>query len=235
MKINSLQLFSILFSHYGALNWWPMDYEYHKKHGSDPRFEVIIGAILTQNTTWSNVEKAIDALKQNGKLNINSIAECDIDLLKQLIRSSGFFNQKAVRLQTIAQYLKNNYQSDLTVFFNQELLDLRDELLTMNGIGPETADSILLYAGSKPIFVVDAYTKRLFSRLQIPIESSYDQIQKFVQNEFYHQYENEKLPSLYNEFHALIVIHAKQFCKKKPQCNGCSLMNYCSFYSSLLG
>ena len=218
MKNTPVQLYNTFLSTYGPQHWWPMDSSYHKLNGSDPRFEVIIGAILTQNTAWSNVEKAIYNLKQENMLHISSIAESDLDALKKYIRPSGFFNQKAKRLQTIASYLKKQYQGDLTLFFDQPLQNLRQELLRINGIGPETADSILLYAGNKPIFVVDAYTKRLFGRLNLLADLSYDQIQSYVESDFSQHFSVE---------------HAKRFCRKKPLCTGCPLINDCTYQTTV--
>jgi endonuclease-3 related protein len=210
-----------------------MDISYHTQHRTDPRFEVIIGAILTQNTAWSNVEKAIHNLKQANMLHISAIVHCDLETLKQCIKPSGFFNQKAKRLQTMALYLQDQYQSDLSTFFQQPLKHLRSELLRLNGIGPETADSILLYAGDKPIFVVDAYSKRLFGRLELPTKLTYDAIQAYVESDFCKNISAEQLPQMYNEFHALIVEHAKRYCRKKPLCNDCILNKECPHPNTL--
>lgn len=222
-------LYTSFFSYYGPQHWWPMDGSYHNEQGTDPRFEIILGAILTQNTAWSNVEKAIDNLKKARILSISEIVDTNIDTLKQYIKPSGFFNQKAVRLHTISFYLKERYDSDLNVFFAAPIKQLRRELLNLNGIGPETADSILLYAGGKPIFVVDAYTKRLFGRLDLLLDLSYDSIQSYVQTDISAHLPIEKLSEAYNEFHALIVEHAKRYCRKKPSCMGCPLNEECPF------
>jgi endonuclease III related protein len=234
MKTSPFQLLTIFISSYGPQYWWPMDQSHHKKNGSDPRFEVIIGAILTQNTAWSNVEKAIVNLKQADMLDILAVVNCDVETLKQLIRPSGFFNQKAQRLKTMALHLKDTYDSNLDLFFDQDLQSLRKELLQLNGIGPETADSILLYAGDKPIFVVDAYTKRLFGRLNLLTDLSYDSIQIYVESDFSHKFPEAQLPQMYNEFHALIVEHAKRFCRKKPNCSGCPVFEYCNYPNGAL-
>jgi len=218
-----------LFAEFGDLDWWPMDHLYHKENNSDPRFEVIIGAILTQNTSWSNVEKTIDKLKRNRVLDIDSLASLDEVKLKDLIRSSGFFNQKANRLKNICKIFKNRYDSNLDLFFDNKISKIRTELLKINGIGPETADSIILYAGGKPIFVVDAYTKRVCKRIPFPVENSYEDIQKYFQSNLKQYYKGKKLTEVYNQLHALIVELAKNYCKTKPICNNCPLKKDCSF------
>ena len=233
MKISPIDLYKILLEKYGNLNWWPMDRNYHEKKGSDPRFEVITGAVLTQNTAWSNVEKALEKLKSKNMLHIKKITQTDIDILKQIIKPTGFYNQKAERLQNLAQYLQKNYNADLDKFFNKEIQDVRDELLSLNGIGKETADSILLYAGNKPIFVVDAYTKRICQRIPIATDILYDEIQKYFQKELSKKYPKKELSKVYNELHALIVILAKEYCKKKPNCTNCPLNDYCVFKKQL--
>lgn len=230
VKIYPLQLYTILFNAFGPQQWWPMDHTHHHQFKTDPRFEVMIGAILTQNTTWTNVEKAIYQLKQQNLLNINQLALADSSLVKQMIKPSGYFNQKTKRLQTLAQYLKKYYNSDLNSFFAQSLPILRKELLSLHGIGPETADSVILYAAEKPIFVVDAYTKRLCTRIPLPINSqSYDDIQQFFQDHLSTHYSNHELVQIYNEFHALIVNLGKYYCKPKPNCAHCPVLNHCQF------
>ncbi len=226
-------IYKILYKKFGEQNWWPVDKKYHKKNDSDFRFEIIVGAILTQNTAWSNVEKAIINLKKNNMLNIQNIIDADFDYLKETIKPSGFFNQKAKRLLIISNYLRNNFNSNLDKFFNREIKLIRDELLSLNGIGPETADSILLYAGGKPIFVVDAYTKRLCERIPLETKLFYDDIQNFFEKDLNKNFKAKDLVNIYNEFHALIVKLAKDYCKKKPICNNCPLNKNCNFYKTL--
>jgi endonuclease-3 related protein len=233
MKMEPSNLYEILIKKYGNLNWWPMDSLYHKRMDSDPRFEIIIGAVLTQNTAWSNVEKALDKLKQNNMLDIIKIQNVDENELKEMIKSSGFFNQKAKRLKVLSNHLYINHNADLNRFFNRELFEIRDELLSINGIGPETADSILLYAGGKPVFVVDAYTKRLCERIPIDVKISYDNIQDYFQKELSKEFKDEDLSKVYNELHAQIVILAKEYCKKRPLCKNCPVNNYCEYKKSL--
>ena len=199
-----------LFDTYGHQHWWP---------GETP-FEVCVGAILTQNTNWGNVEKAIVNLKGAGKLSVSGIAGLEPSALAELIRPAGYYNLKALRLQNFVRFLVEQYNGSLDSLFSNPWQQTRIELLNVKGIGPETADSILLYAGEKPNFVVDAYTRRIFSRLgMVPDDISYDQLRAFFM---------DQLPAdtaLFNEFHALIVIHCKQACRTKPLCSNCCLKN----------
>ena len=203
-----LQIYQKMFDALGPRHWWP---------GETP-FEVIIGAILTQNTNWSNVEKAIKNLKTAGKLSPEGMYELSVTELAKLIRPSGFFNVKAKRVKAFINWLFSRYEGNLSKMFAQDLQALRSELLSVKGIGPETADSILLYAGNMPTFVVDAYTHRIFSRHElIPEESTYDEMKSFFE---------ENLPEdvqLFNEYHALIVNIGKTFCKTKKVCEPCPL------------
>jgi len=233
MKLTPYTLYKILLDTFGCQNWWPMDKDYHKRHGSDPRFEIIVGAILTQNTAWSNVEKALTNLKTNNLLEIKKISDSKIRSLQNMIKPSGFFNQKAERLKNIAAYMHSNYHDDLDIFFDRDLDDIRRELLSLNGIGPETADSILLYAGNLPIFVVDAYTKRICKRLPMETNISYDEIQQYFERELNKKYQKNELTQVYNELHALIVILAKNHCKKKPECSKCPLVKHCESKTNL--
>lgn len=209
---NLLDIYQRLFDHYGNRHWWP----------AETPFEVVIGAILTQNTNWNNVEKAIANLRQADALTIDAIIKLKRETLEQLIRPSGFFRQKAERLQLFCRYLQEQHQGSLERLLDQELNLARDELLRLKGIGPETADSILLYAGQRPSFVVDAYTHRLFQRLGILAGT---EKYAFVRDLFM-----SNLPEdiqLYNEYHALIVIHCKDFCRKKPLCQNCPCADIC--------
>jgi len=204
------EIYKRLLSHYDAQHWWP----------ADTAFEVMVGALLTQNTNWRNVEKAIDQLKSADMLNAQKIIACDINHLESLIRPSGFFRQKAARLKNLCQfYIQHGGVEGLQ---QQELRPLRTMLLQLNGIGPETADSILLYALSMPIFVVDAYTRRIFSRLGlIAPTADYDSIQQYFHLRL------ERNSRLFNEYHALIVTHAKQHCRLQPDCQDCPLAYHC--------
>ncbi|MBM4064908.1 MAG: endonuclease III domain-containing protein [Planctomycetes bacterium] len=203
-----LKIYQKMFDAFGPRQWWP---------GETP-FEVVIGAILTQNTNWSNVEKAIKNLKTAGKLSPEGIYGLSTTELAVLIKPSGFFNVKAKRVKAFINWLFSKYDGNLSKMFARDLQTLRSELLSVKGIGPETADSILLYAGNMPTFVVDAYTHRIFSRHElIPEESTYDDMKSFFE---------ENLPKdvqLFNEYHALLVNIGKMFCKPRKVCEPCPL------------
>jgi endonuclease-3 related protein len=229
MKLKLIKLYKILQNEFKELNWWPVDLKYHKKRQTDPRFEIIVGAILTQNTAWSNVEKALTNLKLDNIIDLEGIIKTDVKKLEEIIRPSGFFKQKAQRLKVVADHFRVNYDNNLDNFFNKNFNHIREELLSINGIGPETADSILLYAGKKPIFVVDAYTKRISKRIPLNAGNSYDEIQNYFQKNLSNNFSKEELPKVYGELHAAIVMLAKNYCKKKPDCSNCPLKKQCNF------
>ncbi len=229
-----------LLGEYGPQGWWPVTVdprkgpEYFPGDYSHPRkereaWEIMVGAILTQNTSWKNVEKAIKALLPKNCLDMECIANVDKNELASMIRPAGYYNQKAERLQNLAGYILENWGS-LSEFFKRTTMEIREELLSLKGIGKETADSILLYAGKKPIFVVDAYTRRIFTRLGlIPREDiGYDEIRGMVEESFSKE-PAETRRKTFNEFHALLVEHAKRYCRKRPECRGCPLADFCSF------
>ncbi|SHJ35119.1 DNA-3-methyladenine glycosylase III [Malonomonas rubra DSM 5091] len=202
-----------LFDYYGPRHWWP----------ADTPFEMAVGAILTQNTNWKNVEQAIGNLKQANVLDCHSVAGLPVARLEEFIRPSGFFRQKAERLRLFSQHLLDHHQGSLDILLQQPLNLAREELLSLKGVGPETADSILLYAGDLPSFVVDAYTGRLFSRLGVLHgKEKYAEIRDFFMANLP---ENSEL---YNEFHALIVMQCKEHCRKKPLCETCPLADDCA-------
>lgn len=209
-----MTIYQRLFDYYGPRHWWP----------AETPFEVAVGAILTQNTNWSNVEKAINNLRAANALSCQAISHLPRTELETLIRPSGFFRQKAERLQLFCNYLRVHYHCSLETLLQQPLKPLRKELLELKGIGPETADSIMLYAGEHPTFVVDAYTGRLFSRLGfLDGTEKYQQIRSFFMSQL------DSHSELYNEFHALIVIQCKEHCRKKPLCDNCPLEMICSY------
>jgi endonuclease-3 related protein len=234
MKLTPQLLYKMLLEEFGCRNWWPIDKKYHTKHKTDQRFEIITGAILTQNTAWSNVEKALTNLKTKNMLDIKKISKTDIKNLRNMIKPSGFFNQKAERLKNLATYLHNTYHNDLDSFFNRKTMDVREELLSLKGIGPETVDSILLYAGKLPVFVVDTYTKRICKRIPLETKISYDEIQHYFEENLKKKYSDRELTQIYNELHALIVTLTKKHCKKKPECRGCPLTEHCMFQKKLI-
>ncbi|NOZ13068.1 MAG: hypothetical protein GXO69_05400 [Acidobacteria bacterium] len=209
--LSSIEEIRILIqNHYGPLFWWP---------GDSPD-EIAIGAILTQNTAWKNVEKAIDNMKKAALLSFPAICQCDTTTLGQAVRPSGYFNQKAKKLKILAKKVCQNGGKTITGFLKGKSTETaRKQLLEIWGIGPETADSILLYADNRRIFVVDAYTKRIFSRHGISApDADYETIRKMV--------EDAILPdsTVYNEFHAGIVNLGKDFChRRNPDCGRCPL------------
>lgn len=208
------RIYRTLARSYGPLHWWP----------AKTRFEVIVGAFLTQNTSWKNVELALKNLRQARALSVDGIRRIALRDLEQLVRPSGYYRQKAARLKSFVSYLDQHYDGSLTRLFAQPLKQLRTELLSQNGIGPETADAILLYAGKLPVFVVDAYTKRIFERHNIAIAGAkYEQLREQVESSLNSLFPEAELADHYNEFHALIVEVGKHYCGPKPQCEGCPL------------
>lgn len=208
MKDDYQLIYNKLYEYYGPQGWWP----------AETPFEMMIGSILVQNTNWRNVEKALDHLRPF--LEPETIDKLHVDELAQLIRSSGFFNIKAKRIKSYLEWFKS-YAYHIDMIKQVDKHQLRKELLNINGVGPETADVILLYAFDTPIFVVDAYARRIFYRLGNEMPKSYDAFRK--------QVEKKLTMGLmqYNEFHALIVEHAKVHCKPIPICEGCPLIGIC--------
>ncbi len=207
-----LEIFDRLFRRYGPRHWWP----------AETPFEVCVGAILTQNTSWGNVEKAIANLKRAKLLSPQALSNIPVERLAEVIRPAGFFNVKAKRLKGFVDRLFARYDGSLDRLFAEEWHGLRAELLAVPGIGPETCDAILLYAGGKPSFVVDAYTRRLFAGLGLVREDvGYEELRALFMDNL------PPDPVLFNEYHALIVEHGKEHCRKRPRCAGCSLHVLC--------
>ncbi len=202
-------LFQQLHHHYGPQQWWP----------AESPFEVMVGAILTQNTAWERVEEAIANLRSQNMLSLEAIVAMDQEALAQLIRPSGYFNLKAKRLQSYCRW----YLEHEARLWKSDTASLRKELLGVHGVGPETADDILLYAFQRPVFVVDAYTRRVLQRLGWSSgEESYEEIRLWVEKAFSGE-EEQSRTGRFNELHALIVVHAKEHCRKPPRCDGCPL------------
>jgi len=230
------KIYSILAGAYKRQGWWPIfskeyglsEYGVGAPRNDDDRFEIVIGAILTQNVAWKNVEKAIGALKKNKILTPRKLHKAEDELIASCIKPTGYFNQKTIKIKNFLNWFKKiNYSFDELKKIKTDVL--RKMLLDINGIGPETADSILLYALNRKVFVIDAYTKRIFSRLNlVSIDDSYDTIQKFFQEEC------SGTIKKYNEYHALIVTHGKDICKNKPQCSYCCLNHTCFYYNETL-
>ena len=207
-----LDVYHRLFEYYGPQHWWP---------GESP-FEVMIGAILTQSTAWNNVEKAITNLKNAGLMSPSAIRDTPMQVLAKLIHPAGYYNAKALKLKALVIWLGASYGDNLCQLFALNTEKLRTQLLAVHGIGPETADSILLYAANKPVFVIDTYTRRIINCLGLtPEYDSYDACQTLF---------TSNLPQntqLFNEYHALLVRLGKENCRKHPVCEKCCLLDIC--------
>ncbi len=207
-----LDIYQKLSAHFGKQNWWP----------AETQFEVIVGAILTQNTAWRNVEKVIKDLKSSELLTPDGIFRVEDSELTDIIRSAGYYNSKTKKLKAFVRFLYDGYSGSLDLFFDRPKEEIRRELLSLWGIGPETADSILLYAGNKRSFVVDAYTRRIFNRLGVVDENiNYDELKKIFE---------DQIPAnldIYKEFHAVIVMLGKDYCKVRPVCKDCPVREEC--------
>ena len=217
MNMTLDSIYKKLYKNFGPQYWWP----------AETPFEVMVGAILTQNTSWSNVERAINNLKKEKLLEPNRLHKLPQKKLSNLIIPAGYYNIKAKRLREFLDFLFKNYKGNLKKMFSMDALILRRQLLSVNGIGPETADSILLYAGNKPVFVIDTYTRRIIDRMGLrPDGNTYSAHQSlFMSN----------LPPdarLFNEYHALLVRHAKEVCRTKPICGKCCLNDTTAGHSS---
>ena len=207
-----MELYNAMHRFFGPQAWWP----------GDGPLEVMIGAVLTQNTNWKNVERAIDNLRKKNLIDIEKLVQLDTNELAELIRPAGYFSVKAKRLKNLIHFIHENYGGDLQRFFELSVTQLREELLSVNGIGYETADDIILYAACKPAFVVDTYTYRIMLRhLLISQDDDYMAIKALFE---------DNLPAdveLFNEYHALLVAVGKNYCKKtNPLCEKCPLNPY---------
>ncbi len=213
------KLFLLLRSRYGEPEWWPAQTPY----------EVCVGAILTQNTSWKNVERAISEMKRMGLMTPQSVADMNPSDLESVIRSSGSFRQKARRLISFSSHMIEKHGGDFRKLVQEGVGKAREELLGLHGIGPETADSILLYACNMPVFVADAYSRRILGRIGMtPVDAPYSEVKRLVE---------ERLPGethLYNVFHALLVEHGKSVCRAKPLCSACFISSICNFGRSAL-
>ena len=206
-------VFNHLYKRYGPQQWWP----------AETPFEVMVGAVLTQNTAWTNVERAIANLKQADALSPEAITAAPHEILAEWLRPSGYFNIKAKRLKNYCEWYQQQGGFDALSKLDDHAL--RQAVLSVNGVGPETADDIVLYAFERPVFVIDAYTRRIFSRLGL---LEHDMGYEAMRHHFEQQLakENDRV-ALFNEYHALIVIHAKEHCRVKPLCRGCPLRRGC--------
>ena len=201
-------MFELMLDHFGPQRWWPGESE----------LEMMVGAILTQNTNWNNVEKAIENLKIKNLLSIEALYRVPADVLAESIRPAGYFNIKAGRLKNLITFIMKTYKGEIAWLFSEDMEKLKQGFLSIKGIGPETADSIMLYAFKYPVFVIDTYTHRIITRHGLADEqSTYYDLQELFMNNLP---EDEKL---FNEFHALIVKTGKEYCRKNPHCDICPL------------
>ncbi len=205
------EMFDLMLNHFGPQHWWPGETE----------LEMIVGAMLTQNTNWDNVEKAIKNLKTANLLLIKALDAASLPELALKIRPAGYYNVKAGRLKNLIRFIMEEYDGDIDRLLNEETGPLREGLLSVKGVGPETADSIVLYAARRPVFVIDAYTHRILSRHGMAEEeATYRDLQELFMDNL------PEDPKLFNEFHALIVKTGKECCRRKPLCKTCPLENW---------
>ena len=211
-KTTLLDIYQLLYERYGPQHWWP----------AETPLEMIIGAILTQSAAWTNVEKAIDNLKASVDLSIEGLRSLPQDELARLIYPSGYYNVKARKVKAFVDWLAERYGGDLDRLFALDVATMRKELLSVHGVGEETADSIILYAAHQPIFVIDAYTRRIITRLGLaPQKETYAAFQALFMDNLPHD------EALFNEYHALLVQHGKSICRKNPLCADCCLNRLC--------
>lgn len=225
------KIYSILLKKLGPQGWWPITPRdrlvpvYHRGRYSPKtsreKLEICLGAILTQNTAWANVEKALINLNKERVLSVKKLLAINSVKLQKLIKPSGYFVQKAKKIKFFCRFLKKNYSGSISKFLRQPTAILRKNLLSLWGIGFETADSILLYGASRPVFVIDSYTMRLSQRMGWFEGLCYRGAQKFFMLSLPRSFE------IYNEFHALFVLLGKNFCKPKPLCSKCPIANFC--------
>jgi endonuclease-3 related protein len=213
MKTRLREIYTLLYAHFGPQHWWP----------GDTPFEVIVGAILTQNTAWTNVEKAMGNLACAGLLEPERMRRAREERVAELVRPSGYYHLKAKKLKAFVRFLYDHHGGELSHLFETDVERLREELLAVYGIGPETADSIILYAANRPLFVVDAYTRRIAARLGLARDdASYDELQRLFMGHL------PRETPLYNEYHALLVALGKNMClKTTPRCAACPLRGLC--------
>ncbi|UCC94194.1 MAG: endonuclease III domain-containing protein [Thermoplasmata archaeon] len=206
-----MSVYDALHARYGDLGWWP----------AESPFEVMVGAVLTQRTAWRNVEIALDNLRGSGVTDMASLLDTTTEELETLVRPSGTYRQKAARLKALFEHVDLVGDGSLEEYLDRPLETLREDLLSVNGIGPETADSIILYAADRPVFVVDAYTRRVLGRLDIDPGRSYDDVAGWFMDGL------PRNADIYNNFHACLVELAKSHCRRDPSCRGCPLGPVC--------
>ena len=207
-------VFERLLRRFGPQHWWP----------AETRFEMVVGALLMAQTSWQNVEAAIENLRSAGLLDPRALVEAPVSRIRALVRPAGLYRQKPGRIKAFCRHLLRIADGDLDRFLARDFSTVRAELLGLEGVGPETADSILLYAGSFPTFVVDAYTVRIGRRVGWFETDRYEEVQSFFESQLPREVE------LYREFHALLVAHGKEICRPRPLCDECPLSDACAYY-----
>ncbi|MGI0149689.1 MAG: endonuclease III domain-containing protein [Thermoplasmata archaeon] len=208
-----VEIYRRLLDHYGAQHWWP----------AETPFEVIVGAVLMPQTTWRNVAEAIRNLKSEGLLDVHALARASLPIIRRNVKIAGLYRAKPRRLRDLCRHLVDGTGGDLVRYFDRPTDIVRADLLAQDGVGPETADSILLYAGGHPIFLVDAYTVRIARRIGLFDTDVYSVIQRHFE---------DRVPrdlGTYQEYHALLVMHAKTLCRPTPKCDACPLQDLCDF------
>lgn len=229
-----LALYKKLHSRFGEQFWWPVTDKGSSKPSYKPRkclteqqkFEICLGAILTQNTDWKNAMKALENLNKAKMLSSKKISKATRGTIAKLIKPSGYFNQKAERVKKFCQCIEKGYDGSLNKLLSKPIEELRSELLSLQGIGNETADDIILYAAELPSFVVDAYTMRFVKRFYQKQKTGYVEVKVFFESQL------PRNAQLFNEFHALLVEFGKRFCKKRPNCSECFLKRECLAFNS---
>jgi len=209
----SVSVYRRLLGRHGPQHWWP----------AETPFEVIVGALLMQQTAWRNVAKAIGNLKAAGLLEVKSLAAARLGIIRKHVRVTGLYGTKPARLRGFCRHLIARADGDLGRYFARPTEEVREDLLAQDGVGPETADSILLYAGGHPVFVVDAYTIRIGRRIGLFATDDYNEVQRFFESRF------PKDLAGYQEYHALFVTHGKEICRPKPRCAICPVRPDCAF------
>lgn len=205
--------FRTLEHRYGPQHWWPAETD----------FEVIVGALLMQQTAWANVERALANLRDAGLLDVHALATASVPTIRRLVRVAGLHRTKPARLRSFCRHLVDRCDGDLRVYFDRPTDAVRADLRAQDGVGPETADSILLYAGRHPVFVVDAYTIRIGTRLGLFADTEYESVQRHFESHL------PRERDLFQEYHALLVTHAKTLCRPRPKCGECPLRGSCAF------
>ncbi len=233
------KIYNILFEKYGYQNWWPIvekgESHYLEEYRTRERtageiLEIMIGAILTQNTSWLNAEKSLNAMKERGILDLDVLRDIDESGLSQIIKGSGYYNQKTKKIKALSLFLYESLSGDVLRLRESDSADARKMLLSVWGIGRETADSILLYGYYYPVFVIDGYTRRIFKRLGIKYaDAGYDDLQAYIEYAF----KPDRIK--YQEYHAGLVMFGKNFCRKNPACEGCFISFMCRFAESRTG